>query len=539
MLNTEQINDLHRLYWSERWSIRKIERHLKMGWRTIRKYLKAPAQGPALRSRSSKLDSFKGNIAEWLEKDPQVTAAVIEQRLRPLGYTGGASILQEYVRKVRPQMAPRRAFVRMEPVAGERFEVDWGHFGALTYSGDTRKLYAFALVDAHSRMMYVEFTHCQSFETFIRCHVHAFTELGGIARQIAYDNLATAVAEHDGRLVRFHPRFLGFAREYNFFPHACNPASGWEKGKVERAIGYLRQNFWPLREFTDLHDVNRQVRQWLSEVANRRLHSETRERPLDRFKPEALRPLPVIPYDYRDSSEALVHKDLRLSFDGNRYCVPHRYVGRRLILKADSGTVTIYDRVAEVVSYARSWRRGQTFGAERFEKLLAEERPAARRSQAQQRLLDSLDGLCLRATVEAYLRDMADTDRSLSRQLQELLELIRQYGPEDVADAIGRAATARAYGADYVANILRQQRSPRRPQPPLRLRDPLLNELATDPLSLLAYDAFILNSGKESDDSTRTKLNQLNLSTMSRQLETTLTEAAAKNQRGGGIGVAR
>ena len=114
MLDTEQINDLHRLYWSERWSIRRIERHLKMGWRTIRKYLETPAQAPALRSRSSKLDPFKGNIAEWLEKDPQVTAAVIEQRLRPLGYSGGASIRQEYVRKVRPQPAPRRAFVRME-----------------------------------------------------------------------------------------------------------------------------------------------------------------------------------------------------------------------------------------------------------------------------------------------------------------------------------------------------------------------------------------------------------------------------------------
>jgi hypothetical protein len=268
---------------------------------------------------------------------------------------------------------------------------------------------------------------------------------------------------------------------------------------------YLRQNFWPLREFTDLHDVNRQVQQWLSEVANRRLHSETRERPLDRFKPEALRPLPIIPYDYRDSTEALVHKDLRLSFDGNRYCVPHRYVGRRLTIKADSGAVTIYDRVEEVVSYARSWRRGQTFGAERFERLLAEERPAARRSQAQQRLLDSLDGLCLRATVEAYLRDMADTDRSLSRQIQELLELIRQYGPEDVAGAIERAASARAFGAEYVANILRQQRSPRRPQPPLRLRDPLLNELSTDPISLREYDAFILESGKKPDDPSRTE----------------------------------
>jgi hypothetical protein len=100
---------------------------------------------------------------------------------------------------------------------------------------------------------------------------------------------------------------------------------------------------------------------------------------------------------------------------------------------------------------------------------------------------------------------MADTDRSLGCQIAELLELIRKYGPEDVADVIGKAAKARAYGADYVANILRQQRSPRRPQPPLRLRDPLLNELATDPVSLLEYDAFILESGKEPDDPARTE----------------------------------
>jgi len=104
MLTTEQINDLHRFYWSERWPIRKIERHLKMGWKTIKKYLDAPAQGPSIRERASKLDPFKGHIADWLEKDPRVTAAVVEQRLRPLGYPGGSSILQEYVRKVRPQL---------------------------------------------------------------------------------------------------------------------------------------------------------------------------------------------------------------------------------------------------------------------------------------------------------------------------------------------------------------------------------------------------------------------------------------------------
>lgn len=505
MLTTDQINDLHRLYWSEHWPIRKIERHLHINWRTIKKYLDTPAQAPTGRPRASKLDPFKPTIAEWLEKDPTATAAVIEQRLRSLGYKGGHSILREYVHTVRPQLKTSRAFLRMEPPLGERFEVDWGHFGALDYCGDKRKLYAFALVEAHSRMLYLEFTHSQSFETFVRCHVHAFTALGGVAREIAYDNLATAVSEHDGRLVRFLPRFLAFAREYGFYPKACNVAAGWEKGKVERAIGYARQSFWPLREFTDLHDVNRQARQWLSEIANQRLHRETRERPVDRFKVEALRALPVIPYDHRDTVEALVHKDIRLQFDGNRYCVPHRYVGRRLTLKADSSSVTVYDRVNEIVSYPRCWRRGQTLGADRFEGELAQLRPGARRSQAQQRLFAVLDGLCSQAMLEAYIRDIADTDRALSRQLAELLELIRQYGPEPVADAIEKASAGRAFGADYIANILRQQQSPRQTQPPLRLRDPLLNDLVTDPLSLLEYDAFILDPGKESDDASRRK----------------------------------
>lgn len=500
MLSTEQINDLHRLYWSERWSIRKIERHLHMGWRTIRKYLDAPAQEVAARRRISKLDTFKDTIAEWLQADPTVAATVIEQRLRPLGYTGSSSILRAWISRVRPRPNTQRAFIRMEHAPGERFEIDWAHFGVLDYGGEKRKLYAFALVEAYSRLLYLEFTHSQSFETFARCHIHAFQAMGGTARELVYDNLATAVAERDGRLVRFQPRFLAFAREFSFTPRACNPASGWEKGKVERAIGYVRSSFWPLRTFTDVHDVNRQARQWLAETANLRIHGETRQSPAERFQPQALRPLSAVPYDYRDSVESQVHKDLRLRFDGNRYCVPQRYVGRSLTIKADASSVTIYDRVQEIVRYSRCWGRGKTFGADRFEPELAELRPAARTSRAQQQVIDYLAPHCGTGVVEAYLRDIADSGRVLSRQLAELIELIRQYGPELVAGALSKAAAARAIGSGYVANILRQQESPRRAQPPLVLRDAMLNQLATDPLSLLEYDSFILDSAKESHD---------------------------------------
>src|SRR6266478_1276755 len=279
MLTAEQINSIHRLHWAEHWSVRKIARHLHLARRTISQYLATPARSAARRQRASKLDPFKATIAELLEQDAKASAMVIAQRLRPLGFTGGLSILKDYLHAVRAHTAAKRAYVRMEPGPGERFEIDWGHFGALLYQGHARKLYAFCLVECHSRKLFVEFTHSQSFETFVRCHIHAFQFLGGIARELWFDNLATALAEHEGNFVRLHPRFLGFAPEYSFLPRACHVRAAWEKGKIERAVGYLRQNFWPLRTFTDLTDVNLQARHWLEQVANQRRHRETGETP--------------------------------------------------------------------------------------------------------------------------------------------------------------------------------------------------------------------------------------------------------------------
>lgn len=133
--------------------------------------------------------------------------------------------------------------------------------------------------------------------------------------------------------------------------------------------------------------------------------------------------------------------------------MPPRFVGRRLTLKADSTSVTIYDRVHEIVSYPRCWRRGQTFGADRFEAELAELRPAAKRSRAQQRLFAVLENLCSQVMLEAYLRDMANTDRALSRQLTEILDLVRQYGPEPVAASIEKASAARYWDSDAAGSL--------------------------------------------------------------------------------------
>jgi len=198
MLSPEQINEIHRLHLVGKWPQRRIARHLHIGRHTLAKYLDTPAPPPSRRDRTSKLDVFKPAIAELLQQDPKAPAQVLFQRLQTLGYDGGITILKDYLQAVRKDAVLRRAYVRMEPSPGERFDIDWGHFGVLSYNGTPRKLYAFCLVECHSRKMYLEFTHSQSFETFVRCHMHAFQILGGCARELWFDNLATAVAEHEG-----------------------------------------------------------------------------------------------------------------------------------------------------------------------------------------------------------------------------------------------------------------------------------------------------------------------------------------------------
>ena len=493
-LDPQTIETINRLTHEQKLSARQIARTLHVTRRTIRKYLKEPSLRKSDRiPRPSKLDSFKPVIREMLEQWPTVSSVVVEQRLKALGYAGENTILRQYMATLRKVRSPSRAYVRIESSPGECFQIDWAHFDCLDYEGDKRKLYAFCCIECYSRRLYVEFTHSQCFETFVRCHLNAFRFTGGVPRECLYDNLATAVSEHEGRIIRFNPRFLAFTRELGFYPKACNKAAGWEKGKIENSIGYLRKNFWPLRTFTGLSDVNSQARQWLNQIANKRTHRETRQSPDERFDPKKLRPLPPLIPDCRDTAAALVHKDIRLQFDGNRYCVPPRYVGQRLTVKADSQSVVIYDKDNVVVQYVRSWRRGQTFGAERFEKELLAERPPAERAAAQKRLI-----LFLGETCDSYIRQLAQTDRSLTRQINELLELCRQYDPEAVSAAIEKAQSRGAFGADYIKNILLQEQSPRHVQPQLQLKDSRLNSIVTDPLSLLEYDSLILSQRSDS-----------------------------------------
>ena len=310
MIDRRVVFEIHRMA-DEGVSCRKIARALRLDRTTVSKYLVDPNPARILVTKPSKLDPFKDLIQELLERDRDVFATVIHQRIKARGFDGGLTILKNYLRTIRPK--PKDPFIRFESRPGEQFQLDWGHFGSLVYGNTSRKLYALAVIECHSRLLTLEFTHSQRQETLHRALMGAFQFFGGCPKELVHDNMLTAVIERDGPLVRFNEAFLDFLRPFHVMPIPCNVGQPHEKGKIEKgAIHYIRHNFWPLRSFRDLDDVHAQAREWRDEVANLRVHATTGERPIDRFKPESLTPLPDLLPDCRDSATAKVHPDFSI-----------------------------------------------------------------------------------------------------------------------------------------------------------------------------------------------------------------------------------
>ena len=357
MKSRQIVFDIHRLK-DEGYSTRKIAELLSVGRNTVIRYLKHPEKVFQTRKkRISKLNDYKPFILECLEKDPTVCAPVILEKIKHQGYLGGATILRDYLKENRGRVKVKKAFVRLEAKPGEEIQIDWGHFGSIEYGNTKRKLCALAVIESYSRMLYVEFTHSQKQEVLHSCLFNAFKYLKGTPKTVLVDNMVTAVVDRQGRLIRFNDAFLDFLRPLHIVPKACNIRSPNEKGKIENSIKYLRRNFMPLREFSDLTDLQTQVLDWLDQVANVRNHQTTGERPQDRFKSVKLRPIPPLIKGPMETSHPLVHKDFAIKFDGNSYTTPFWTIDRKLTLKADQHTIWIYQKEKQICSYPRCWER--------------------------------------------------------------------------------------------------------------------------------------------------------------------------------------
>jgi transposase len=209
--------------------------------------------------------------------------------VRERGYRGGPDHFRHLVACHRPRR-PAEAYLRLRTLPGEQAQVDWGHFGHLTIGRARRPLMAFVMVLSYSRQIFLRFFLDARLESFLRGHVGAFTAWQGCPRVLLYDNLKSAVLERQADAIRFHPTLLAFAAHYHYEPRPVAVARGNEKGRVERAVRYVRDGFFAARQFADVDDLNAQAAAWCAGAAADRPCPEqqtlsVRARPLPRRRP--------------------------------------------------------------------------------------------------------------------------------------------------------------------------------------------------------------------------------------------------------------
>jgi transposase len=336
MLRGKDVNDIQELK-RQGLTISQISAITGFSRPTIRKYLanpNTPRYGPR-EARPSKLDPFKPYLGERLAAGVW-NATVLLREIQQRGYSGQYSILKDFLRPLRKRAAAA-AVRRFETPPGQQAQLDWGELGHIETVEGKRTLYGFVFTLGHSRALFAEVATDTKLATLLRLHEAAFAELGGVPREILYDRMKTVILGTDERgETRWNPQFSDFARHWGFTPRACRAYRPQTKGKVESGVGYLRKNFLCGREAHDLPDLRGQLRTWVWQVANQRVHGTTYRHVFSAWQEEKLLLLPIAgrsAYPYASQERRKVSRDAFVSYRGNRYSVPWRTAGQEVLLQ--------------------------------------------------------------------------------------------------------------------------------------------------------------------------------------------------------------
>ena len=498
MISSELRSRIRRLFFAEHWKLGTIAAELGVHRDTVelaiepRKFVNV-----AYRASASLLDPYKAFVEATLAKHPRLRATRLLEMVRQRGYTGSVWPLRRFVRRARP-IGRHEAFFRLSTLPAEQAQVDWGSFGTIAIGTTRRPLSCFVMVLSWSRALFARFVLDQTLESFLRCHVAAFAAFGGVPRAILYDNLKTAVLERVGDVIRLHPRLLDLAGHYHFAPQPVAVARGNEKGRVERAIRYLRESFFAARAFSSVEQVNGQLDRWIVETAHARIVPGD---PQKRSVAEALEqertrllPLPAhaFPCDYVRAVTS--GKSPYVRFDGNDYSIPHTLVRKPLTLVASDATVRLLDGDNEVARHARSYERGRQLEVEEHLAALAADKRRAREHRGKNRLAAACP------TATAFLDKVALHGGHVGGTTARLLRLLEQHGAEELETALAEAYLRGAFAAQSVAHVLEQRRRARRapvPFEPVLPDDPRVRDLDVTPHPLASYDVL---AGTDTED---------------------------------------
>ena len=466
MIDVATLSVIRRWALREHLSIREIARRTGLSRNTIRKYLRCDVVQPrvAQRTISTKLDPFASKLSGWLRTEANRSRKqrrTIKQMfldLQALGYTGSYNRVAAFARvwkaqcHVAEQTSGRGVFVPLVFGAGEAFQFDWSEDWAVI-AGVRTKLQVAHFKLSHSRAFYLRAYPLQTHEMLFDAHNRAFAVFGGIPKRGIYDNMRTAVDRVGrGKLREVNARFSAMASHFLFEAQFCNPASGWEKGLVEKNVRDARHRIWQsVPAFPTLAALNDWLEQRCQQLWQEIAHGQLPGSLADVWKQEhsALMPMPrpfdgFVEHAKRVSPTCLVH------FERNRYSVPASYANRPVSLQVYADRLVVVAEGQFVCEHPRIIERnhqgcGRTVYDWRHYLAVLQRKPGALRNGAPfAELPDAFKRL------QALLLKQPGGDR----EMVEVLALVLQHDEQAVLAAVELALEDGAPRKTHIINIL-------------------------------------------------------------------------------------
>ena len=351
----------------------------------------------------------------------------------------------------------RSTTVRVDdPPPGVELQVDFGRLGLVADGERRRVCWALIFTACFSRHCFVWPTLSQSTEDVIAGFEAAWMYFGGVFPVVIPDNMRSIVVAAENTAPRFNDVFLEYAQSRGFVVDAARVATPTDKPRVERAVPYVRNNFFAGETFVDLADVRARAASWCSDTAGMRIHGSTQCRPIEEFRahelPLLLR-LPDATFDVPRWSQPKVHRDFHVEVDKALYSAPHHLIGRQLNARRDSATVKLYFR-GELVKVHPRKAPGQRCtdpadyptGKEIY----------ATRDLDRLRAMAAAHGDAIGVYATALLDNPLPWTKM--RQVYRLLGLVKKWGAARVDQACRRALDAEAIDVNLVSRMLERAR---------------------------------------------------------------------------------
>lgn len=373
MLIMETVLKIRRMHQVDGLSISAIVNVTGLSRNTVRKYLRQSSSEPPKYQRQQpakpKLGEFELTLTQWLDLDAKRPkrqrrcARQLFEDLQRQGYQGAYDSVQRFVRDYKKQPAKTAAFVPLRFAPGEAYQFDWSE-EEVEIGGVVQRVKAAHFRLTHSRQPFVMVFPRETQEMVFAAHDAAFHYWGGVPRQGIYDNLKTCVDQVlEGKERRFNPRFLALMSHYVIEPVACTPASGWEKGQVEKQVQDVRRRcFTPRRKVDSLAELNRRLIQELEQAAQTRPHPDDPSQTVwqvflqERSTLRTLAPRfnGYTERELRVDSTCLVH------VDRNTYSVDSRYAHRHVTARLFADRLQVYAQSELIADHPRLFGRDKT-----------------------------------------------------------------------------------------------------------------------------------------------------------------------------------